>query len=162
VADGPGVVITAPTPEAGPDLLDGVDLAGRAVLFRTGWDTHWGTERYGEAGHPFLAVATAERLVAAGAAVVGIDSVNIDDTRGGERPIHTVLLAAGITVVEHLTGLATLGEGPFRFFAVPPAIEGLGTFIVRAFALTQTASAPGARWWRAGRRGRRRAWPSRW
>lgn len=136
VADVPGVVVDATAdPAAGPDLLDGVDVAGRAVLFRTGWDAHWGTDRYGEAGHPHLAVATAERLVAEGAAVVGIDSVNIDDTRTGERPIHTALLAAGVPIVEHLTGLDAL-DGPFRFFAVPPAIEGLGTFIVRAFALT--------------------------
>jgi arylformamidase len=135
VADVPGVVVTVPEPEAGPELLDGIDLAGRAVLFRTGWDVHWGRERYGEAGHPYLAIATAERLAEAGAAIVGIDSVNIDDTRGGERPIHTTLLAAGIPIVEHLTGLDALGT-PFRFFAVPPAIAGLGTFIVRAFALT--------------------------
>ncbi len=136
VADVPGVVVDATAdPAAGPDLLDGVDVAGRAVLFRTGWDAHWGTDRYGEAGHPHLAVATAVRLVAEGAAVVGIDSVNIDDTRTGERPIHTALLAAGVPIVEHLTGLDAL-DGPFRFFAVPPAIEGLGTFIVRAFALT--------------------------
>lgn len=136
VADVPGLVVPATDPEVRPELLDGLDLAGRAVLVRTGWDAHWGTERYGEPGHPFLAVATAERLVAAGAAVVGIDSVNIDDTRGGERPIHTALLAAGIPVVEHLCHLDALGDAPFRFFAVPPAIEGLGTFIVRAFALT--------------------------
>ena len=139
VADVPGVVVPVPRPEAGPDLLDGIDVAGRAVLFRTGWDAHWGTERYREAGHPFLAVATAERLVADGAAVVGIDSVNIDDTTGGERPIHTALLAAGIPIVEHLRGLDALGDAPFRFFAVPPAIAGLGTFIVRAFALTRGA-----------------------
>jgi arylformamidase len=136
VADVPGVMVDATgTTEVGPDLLP-EDLAGRAVLVRTGWDAHWGTERYGDSDHPFLAVATAERLVAAGAALVGIDSLNIDDTRGGERPIHTALLAAGIPIVEHLTGLDALGPSPFRFFAVPPAIEGLGTFIVRAFALT--------------------------
>jgi kynurenine formamidase len=137
VADVPGVVVDATaSAEAGPELLDGLDVAGRAVLLRTGWDAHWGSERYGEPGHPFLAVAAAERLVAAGASVVGIDSVNIDDTRDGARPIHTALLAAGIPIVEHLTGLDALGAEPFRFFAVPPAIEGLGTFIVRAFAVT--------------------------
>lgn len=137
VVDVPGVLVDATAaPEAGPELLDGLDVAGRAVLVRTGWDVHWGTDRYGEAGHPFLAVATAERLVAAGAAVVGIDSVNIDDTRGGERPIHTALLAAGIPIVEHLRDLDALAGTTFRFFAAPPAIAGLGTFIVRAFALT--------------------------
>ncbi|MEQ1786558.1 MAG: cyclase family protein [Acidimicrobiales bacterium] len=132
-----GVVIDATAvTEAGPDLLDAVDadLAGAAVLFRTGWDAHWATDAYGQPGHPFLAVATAHRLVAAGVAVVGIDSVNIDDTRTGERPIHTALLGAGIPIAEHLCRLDELGGRPFTFTALPPAVVGMGTFPVRAVA----------------------------
>jgi arylformamidase len=136
VADVPGVVIDATgPPAAGPELLEGLDLQGRAILFRTGWDAHWATERYGDPSHPFLAEATADALVAAGAAAVGIDSVNIDSTATGERPIHTALLAAGIPIVEHLTALDRIGGRPFRFFAVPPAVVGMGTFPVRALAL---------------------------
>ena len=105
------------------------------MLFRTGWDAHWGTDRYGEPDHPYVGVDAAEALVAGGAAVVGIDSVNIDGTADGTRPIHTALLEAGIPIVEHLTGLDALVGRPFRFFALPPAIEGMGTFIVRAVAL---------------------------
>ena len=135
VADVPGVMVDAGDPqEIGPDVLDGVDVAGRAVLFRTGWSRHWGTPRYGEQDHPYLAAATASRLVAAGPAVVGIDSLNIDGTRDGERPIHTILLEAGIPIVEHLCSLADVGDQPFRFFAVPPAVTGMGTFPVRALA----------------------------
>jgi len=129
----PGVYVDATrTAEAGPDLLAGLDLAGRAVLFHTGWDAHWGTSRYGEAGHPHLAVATAEALVTAGAGVVGIDSVNIDDTRTGQRPIHTALLGAGIPIVEHLCRLGALAGRTFTFTALPPAVVGMGTFPVRA------------------------------
>ncbi|HYZ97462.1 MAG TPA: cyclase family protein [Acidimicrobiales bacterium] len=139
VAAVPGVVVDARGgTEIGPAVLDGrprAALAGRAVLFRTGWDRHWGTERYGDPEHPHLAEATAERLVDAGAALVGIDSVNIDGTRSGERPIHSVLLAAGIPIVEHLRGLDQLGDLPFRFFAVPPALLGMGSFPVRALAV---------------------------
>lgn len=132
----PGVIIDARADqEAGVGLLDGRDLAGRAVLFHTGWDRHWGTDRYGETDHPYLAVATAERLVEAGAAVVGIDSVNIDDTRTGERPIHSLLLAAGIPIIEHLTHLDRVAGRPFDFTATPPAISGMGTFPVRAVAV---------------------------
>ncbi len=131
----PGVLIDATgASEAGVELLDGQDLTGRAVLFFTGWDVHWGSDRYGEGGHPYLAVATAERLVAAGASVVGIDSVNIDDTQTGERPIHTALLEAGIPIVEHLCRLGDLGGRPFTFTALPPAVVGMGTFPVRAVA----------------------------
>ena len=135
VADVPGVVVDVPDQEAGAGLLEGVDVAGRAVLFRTGWDAHWGTERYGAPDHPFLSVACTERLVAGGAAVVGIDSLNIDGTADGERPVHTALLAAGIPIVEHLTGLGALGDAPFRFFALPPSVAGMGTFTVRAIAV---------------------------
>ena len=135
VLDVRGVLIDATAAaEAGPELLDGLDLAGTAVLFHTGWDVHWGTDRYGEAGHPYVATATAERLVDAGVSVVGIDSVNIDDTRTGERPIHTALLGAGIPIVEHLCRLGELGGRPFTFTALPPAVVGMGTFPVRAVA----------------------------
>jgi kynurenine formamidase len=137
VAAVPGVVVdaTGGPAEIGPAALAGVEVTGRAVLFRTGWDRHWGTDRYGEPDHPYLAAATAERLVAGRAAVVGIDSVNIDGTRTGERPVHTVLLDAGVPVVEHLCRLDAIGGRPFTFFAVPPAIEGMGTFPVRALAV---------------------------
>ena len=138
VAAVPGLVVDAEAEqEAGVALLDGHDLAGRAVLFHTGWDQHWGSDRYGEPNHPYVSVEAAERLVDAGAAVVGIDSVNIDDTRTGERPIHSVLLAAGIPIVEHLCQLDRLAGRPFTFTAAPPAVAGMGTFPVRAFAMVE-------------------------
>jgi arylformamidase len=132
----PGIVVDAgEDQEISSARLDGHDVAGHAVLFRTGWDRHWGTERYGEPDHPYLGVAAAERLAEGGAAVVGIDSVNIDGTRTGERPIHSVLLAAGVPIIEHLTGLDQIGGRPFTLVAVPPAIRGMGTFPVRALAV---------------------------
>lgn len=135
VAGLPGVCVRSDGPALGPRLLDGVDLAGRAVLFSTGWDRHWRTERYGDAEHPYITLEAAEALVFGGAVLVGIDSVNIDDTRTNARPIHSELLAAGIVIVEHLTGLDRLLGRPFRFFAVPPKVRGMGTFPVRAFAV---------------------------
>lgn len=138
VVDVPGVLVDATAVrEAGASLLDSVDVEGRAVLFHTRWASRWGTEGYGDRGHPFLAVGTAEALVERGAAVVGIDSVNIDSTVGGERPIHTVLLGAGIPIVEHLCRLDELAGRAFRFTAAPPAVRGMGTFPVRAYAITE-------------------------
>jgi arylformamidase len=127
VAGVPGVVVDdgAPLP---------ADVTGHAVLFRTGWDAHWATDRYGDSNHPFLATDVADALVAAGAALVGIDSVNIDSTVGGDRPVHSALLGAGIPIVEHLTGLAALPADGFDFYAVPVKVRGMGTFPVRAFA----------------------------
>ena len=132
----PGIVVDAgEDQEISSTRLGGHDVAGHAVLFQTGWDRHWGTERYGEPDHPYLGVAAAERLAEGGATVVGIDSVNIDGTRTGERPIHSVLLAAGVPIIEHLTGLGQIGGRAFTLVAVPPAIRGMGTFPVRALAV---------------------------
>ncbi len=116
------------------EALSGRDLRGAAVLLHTGWDEHFGTQRYG-VGAPFLSAEASAYLIDAGAVLVGIDSVNIDDTEsGGERPAHTLLLGAGVHVVEHLTKLEELPCSGARFTAAPPAIEGFGTFPVRAFA----------------------------
>jgi len=127
----PGRAIEAGTLDA---ALRGQAIGGAAVLVRTGWDRHFGTPAYGH-GHPFLTAGAAAFLAGAGAALVGIDSLNIDDTADGARPVHTALLGAGIYVVEHLTGLGGLPGAGFRFFAVPPRVKGMGTFPVRAFAL---------------------------
>jgi len=110
-------------------------LSGHAVLVRTDHSEHFGTDRYFQA-HPHLSAAAAEALVAAGVSCVGIDSLNIDGTATGDRPVHSILLKAGIPIVEHLTNLAALPDQGFAFTAVPPKIEGAGTFTVRAFAAT--------------------------
>jgi len=125
-------------PAAGPAIdqvpLAASQVAGRAVLFHTGWDRHWRTDQYFE-GHPHLTERAAEWLVKAGAALVGIDSLNIDSVATGERPVHTVLLGREIPIVEHMRGLAALPAAGARFFAVPVKVKAFGTFPVRAFAL---------------------------
>ena len=115
------------------DMPAGEELRGKAVLFHSGWDAHWRSDQYFE-GHPYLTGGLAERLVAAGAALVGIDSMNIDCTDDGERPVHSTLLGAGIPIVEHLCRLEALPDRGARFYAVPVKVKGLGTFPVRAFA----------------------------
>ena len=117
-----------------PEAFAGVTVAGRAVLVATGWDRHWGTDAY-LSDNPFLTEAAARHLVAAGAALIGINSLNVDSLADPRRPAHTVILDAGIPLVEHLTGLDQLPPDGFRFFAVPPRIRGMATFPVRAFAL---------------------------
>lgn len=138
LADLDGLVVRHPSraaPAIDRDAFAGVDPHGRAVLVHTGWDRHWGTAAYGAGGHPYLTRGAAELLVRGGARLVGIDSLNIDDATDGTRPVHTLLLGAGIPVVEHLTGLERLPETGFRFFAVPPKVRGMGSFPVRAFAV---------------------------
>jgi arylformamidase len=135
LADLEGVVVRASGRgrAIGPEAFAGVEVAGRAVLVHTGHAAHWGTDAYFEE-HPFLTRAAAELLRDAGARLVGIDSLNIDDTDDGARPVHTVLLGAEIPICEHMRGLEELPDDVFRFYAVPVKVKGFGTFPVRAFA----------------------------
>ena len=134
VAHLPGIVIVSSALAIDASAFAGLDVRGAAVLVHTGWDRHWRTDSYFE-GHPFLTEDAAEALRDAGAALVGIDSHNIDDSSGNTRPVHTILLGAGIAIVEHMTGLAQLPPSGFRFYAAPPRIRGMGTFPVRAHAM---------------------------
>jgi arylformamidase len=141
VADLPCVVVRI-DPAAGP-AIDQLPLAasavsGRAVLFHTGWDRHWRTDAYFD-GHPYLTERAAEWLAKAGAALVGIDSLNIDSVATGERPVHTILLGRDIPIVEHMTRLAAVPDQGSRFSAVPVKVKGFGTFPVRAFVAAPRA-----------------------
>lgn len=115
------------------DRFMSIDVRGKAVLVHTGWARHWGTDHYFE-GHSFLTQSAAEFLRDRGAALVGIDSYNIDDTENGRRPVHTTLLGANIPIVEHMRNLESLPDSGFHFSAVPVKVKGMGTFPVRAYA----------------------------
>jgi kynurenine formamidase len=121
-----GLVIDAPA-------IGSLDVRGRAVLFCTGWSALWGSPSYLQRS-PHLSSSMASLLVSRGAAIVGIDAHNIDDTDDKTRPVHSILLGAGIPIVEHLCNLEALPPSGFRFYAVPVKVEGMGTFPVRAFA----------------------------
>jgi kynurenine formamidase len=133
VASLPGLVVRSDALAVDADAFEALDVAGKAVLVQTGWDRHWRTDAYYE-DHPFLTEAAARLLAERGAALVGIDSHNIDDTSVPRRPVHTILLGAGVLICEHMTNLGALPESGFRFTAVPPKAVGMGTFPVRAFA----------------------------
>ena len=136
VAELPGACVDATARDGlaiGAEAFEGLAVEGRAVLVRTDWSRHWRTDAYFE-NHPFLTEAAAVLLRDRGAALVGIDSHNIDDTRLRTRPVHSILLRAGVPIVEHMTNLASLPRAGFRFTAAPPKVRGMGTFPVRAMA----------------------------
>ncbi|MEV0719140.1 cyclase family protein [Asanoa sp. NPDC050611] len=144
VADLPIVVVRVTDSRErgiGPNALAAIDPSGKAVLLHTGWDRHWGTEAYGDPA-PFLTEQAAQMLADAGARLVGIDSVNIDDAHGdGRRPAHSILLGAGIPVLEHLTGLKDAPVTGARLHAAPPRVRAFGTFPVRAYAVVEPSGA---------------------
>jgi arylformamidase len=147
--DVPAICIRVALPD-GERAVDAAYLAnactpssvkGRAVLIHTGWDRHWGTDRYFE-GHTYLTEDAAVWLRDAQAVLVGIDSMNIDNTDHRTRPVHTILLREDILIAEHLCNLSALPDTPFTFTAVPPKLVGVGTFPVRAFAAVEVTVAP--------------------
>lgn len=139
VANLDGIVFHADTTKRSIDksLFGDADLKARAILIHTGWDKHWGTEKY-FLGHPYLTRDAAEYLRDCGVSLVGIDSLNIDDTTDGQRPVHSILLRADIPIVEHMCNLSKLTDSGFAFFAVPVKVKDFGTFPVRAFAVVNT------------------------
>ncbi|WP_257459689.1 cyclase family protein [Archangium lipolyticum] len=145
VADLPGLVVRVNDSRdraINRNVFPPYDVRGRAVLVHTGWDRHWGTERYGTDA-PFLTRDAAVWLAEQGAGLVGIDSVNIDDMGDATRPAHTRLLEAGIPIVEHLCGLEQLSTDGFRFHAAPPRVHEMGTFPVRAYAVVNGGASKG-------------------
>ena len=135
-ADLEGVVVRADYRNGlavGVEFFIGKELGGGAVLVHTGWDRHWNSERY-YTDHPYLTEEAAMYLQQCEVKLVGIDSHNIDDTRGNSRPVHSTLLGAEILIVEHLCQLHLLPDSGFSFSAIPPKIKGVGTFPVRALA----------------------------
>ena len=137
----PGVVVDVRGRDAfeavGPEVLPkGVDLAGQAVLFNFGWDRYWGTESY--QAYPFISMALIETLIQAEVKLVGVDTVNVDNSRYLSRPAHSQFLKRDILVVENLTGLDQLHGHDFRFFAVPIKGKKVAAMPIRAFAEVTT------------------------
>lgn len=135
VANLDGLVVRVKEKEIGVDVFSGLEIKNKAVLLHTGWDKHWRTEEYWSGNHPFVNAGAATYLAKSSAALVGIDSYNIDATSDASRPAHSILLGHDIPIVEHLCGLAALPDTGFKFFAVPVKIKQFGTFPVRAFGL---------------------------
>ena len=117
----------------GAEAFASVNVQGRAVLVRTDFSRHWGTEAY-FSSNPFVTADAAQLLAFEHAAFVGIDSLNIDDTADPSRPAHTILLGAGIPICEHMTNLVSVSSGG-RLHAVPIAWVGGASFPVRAYVL---------------------------
>ncbi len=135
--EGVKVVVNEEITAINEDVFQNIEVQDKAVLIQTNWCRNWNTERYYE-GHPFLTENAAQYLRDNGAVLVGIDSYNIDDIIGNERPVHSMLLGAEILIVEHLGDLSEVPDTGFRFYAVPVKVKGFGTFPVRAFIEIET------------------------
>src|SRR6266540_3970178 len=117
------------------DLGEPDRLWGRAVLVHTGWARYWGTEAYLDLDCPHLTVDAVDVLVNGNAALVGIDSLNIDNPNDPSRPAHHGLLGADIPIVEHLTNLESVPDTGARLIALPAPVVAMASFPIRAVAV---------------------------
>jgi arylformamidase len=118
----------------GSKVIGDLNVSGKAVLILTGWDQHWASPVYLRR-KPFLSGDGAALLRDRGAVLVGLDTWNIDDVEDGTRPAHSMLLRAGIPIVENLRGLDELPSTGFTFFAASLPFRGGSAIPVRAFAV---------------------------
>ncbi|MDB3936487.1 cyclase family protein [Granulosicoccus sp.] len=135
--EGVKITINADETAISESCFKNADVQGKAVLIQTNWSKHWNTEQYYE-NHPYLTERAADILRDNGAVLVGIDTYNIDDVSGNERPVHSTLLGAEVLIVEHMCNLNSVPDTGFRFYAIPVKVKGFGTFPVRAFAEFET------------------------
>jgi arylformamidase len=134
----PAVIVDAIT-GTGREIGLGIDLdrlKGHALLIRTGRDSLWGLPDY-YSGGPFISEEMALNFVAAGIRLVGVDFANVDNMNDPFRPTHTVLLRAGILIVENLCNLKLVPDTRVRFFAIPLRVKKMSTMPVRAFLEVQ-------------------------
>lgn len=136
---GPAVVLQVEGLSSG-DVITAEHLApllgdrfggARIVLLATGWDTHWGTDKY--FAHPTLSREACEVLIDAGMHVLGVDTLNPDPSDGSTLEVHELLLGNDHLIVENLRGLTTLPR-EVHFTGVPLRIDSGDGSPIRAFA----------------------------
>ena len=106
------------------EATHGVIDPGMIVFFRTGWSHRWprpldylGDDRPGrtDALHfPGVSAEAAQCLLDRGAKMVGIDTASVDGGRSTSFPVHRMLAADSVYILENLTSLTDLpGRGAY-------------------------------------------------
>ena len=100
---------------------DPTEARDSILMLASGWsDKTWQTEQlYGT--NPFLAQDAAEALANAAPSALGLDFA-VDDTK--PWPNHTILLGAGVLLIENLMRLPELPRDGFEVMAFPLKLVG--------------------------------------
>jgi kynurenine formamidase len=91
---------------------------GEAVLLRTGRGVAISNASSSQ-NHPYLSENGAEFLEFKHPTIVGTDAPSLDLLGGGELPAHSVLLHAGILLLEGLCDLDRIEQPRFQLIALP-------------------------------------------
>lgn len=124
------------------EVLDtGVEIRrGDIVLIRTDLHKLWKTPQ----GHdrPVLSIeATHHLVVDAGIHCIGTDATGLEVRGRNDQPVHELLFAHDVAMIESLTNLDQLRSTRFDLIVLPLKIEGLDACPVRVVALEEPEEA---------------------
>ncbi|MBP2447306.1 cyclase family protein [Rhizobium leguminosarum] len=111
------------------------------ILFRYDWERRLDSLKY-YTDHPYLSEQACEWMVENGIRLVGLDAPMPDDPRNGrgsdrDSPNHTILLRAGVAILEYLVNLSQIPAKDFILSALPLKIEEGDGAPVRAIAIVE-------------------------
>ncbi|MCX6925153.1 MAG: cyclase family protein [Verrucomicrobia bacterium] len=113
----------------------GVEIrAGDIVLIRTDMHKLWKTPR----GHdrPVLSIEATRYLVQEiGIHCIGTDATGLEVRGRNDQPVHELLFAHDVAMIESLTNLDQLHSSRFEIIVLPLMVEGMDSCPVRVVAL---------------------------
>lgn len=110
------------------------------ILFYTGWEERWGTERFLEDTFAVPDEDAVKYLLSRGLKGVGTDAVSIDRISDSRLPNHHALLRDSVVSIENLCLKKVRGRKDFLFFALPLKFRNADGAPVRAFAELREAN----------------------
>ena len=88
------------------------------VLFKTGWDKYWDTEKY-YGKFPVISEEVADYLISSNKKGIGLDVISIEDIESEDLPMHHKVLKNNLVIIENLCNLDQIGSDLFTFCALP-------------------------------------------
>ena len=111
---------------------------GDAVLIRTDMHKLWKTPKAHE--RPVLSIAATQALVECGIHCIGTDATGLEVRGRDDQPVHELLFAHDVAVIESMTNLDRLGHERFKIFILPLRVKGMDSCPVRIIACEREAA----------------------
>lgn len=106
------------------------------VLLYTGFCKMWGQRTY-ISSHPYLSENAADWLRNKKIKVLAIDTVSVDSASSEDLPVHKILLASDIAIIENLANLDSIRQPRLSVIALPLKIKGVDGAPIRVIAFKQ-------------------------
>ena len=104
------------------------------VLFKTGWDRYWDTEKY-YGNFPVISEEVADYLISSNKKGIGLDVISIEAIESEDLPMHHKVLKNNLVIIENLCNLDQIGSDLFTFCALPLKFINSDGASIRAVAI---------------------------